>query len=516
MQRSSRHLRLSTLITYIEFVSRIVLGAASLVVLSNLLSREDFGVYNFFLTALSLATVFTSLGIETVVLRFGAQAVGEGRTRALVRLTLSLLSLRVIVLLLFSGIFFGFQNAIGEAFNLPDSVENLLPLMLPCIVLARLRPVVGEGYFSAKHMQFVDRGVRIGVMALRAIAFLVLWITGGDLVDVLGIWLVTESIAAVVILSLFAFDVKADDTASRSEFVPYTSQETLEMARYGGLSWLSSFGAVFKDLMTDNLFIMYFLSVSALGPYNVAATLVSFLTSASPLMILRSILTSYGVKRYYEEKDGEKIVCLLYRSSIKSFLFSILPVTIILLISIDDIIFIFFPKYPDASNLFCVLGLGFLFLGATYAYSPILSIYKRMGIVFASNVLSVLNLLLNLILVQIYGILGVAIATSISSALHFPFYYFAVRRYIPVRLEVPVKACLRIVANCLPLGALAGLATWVLPPVSGLILGSVAGLLAYAAMSYFNSPFEEEERELMREIVGEHKLQVGRLSIAIP
>jgi O-antigen/teichoic acid export membrane protein len=174
---------------------------------------------------------------------------------------------------------------------------------------------------------------------------------------------------------------------------------------FSGVSWVLL-------TQTDTLLLTYFKGVEAVGLYQIALPLAGiclYLVNAILLVAYPMSSELFARKKMNELSSG---ITIFY----KYMLFIMLPV-VILLFSFADlaIVLLFGTKYLGAKIPLQILAIGTLFSSYTLFNNGILSSIgesrKAAKLMFIT---AILNMVLNIILINIFGIIGAALATSTS------------------------------------------------------------------------------------------------------
>lgn len=185
----------------------------------------------------------------------------------------------------------------------------------------------------------------------------------------------------------------------------------------------------------DIIFVTYFLNLKSVGLYEIAFSLSTISSLALlPILSLVAPLTT----KYIEQKKLKKLnnfITLLY----KIFIILGLPLTLVLVIFSKYIILILFSQtYQQAQPLLIILSIGFFF---TIFNSVNFYILAGLGKLKSRNIImyisSFLIIILNYIFMKIFGLKGIAIATSLIYLFMFISSFILIHNYkIKVRFNI--------------------------------------------------------------------------------
>jgi O-antigen/teichoic acid export membrane protein len=138
-----------------------------------------------------------------------------------------------------------------------------------------------------------------------------------------------------------------------------------------------------------------------------------------------------------------------------------------------------------------------------------LQMIEKTEVMLISKLTLFYHLIMSVILVQIWGIVGVALSTTSAVLLKKVFEYFASKKYI--QITFPWADIFKIVFNSVVVGLLA---YWTRPFITDLItlvISFLVIMVVYLWVSYLNMAFIREERKLINQFFGKpyFRLLVG-------
>lgn len=183
---------------------------------------------------------------------------------------------------------------------------------------------------------------------------------------------------------------------------------------------------VYGMLYVDRYIINHYLSLNEVGLYSVAykfASVLGLMTTGVQTALTPLIYT------YYMEKDTPYRIATLFRYFC---IVVLLIMTIVSVFSREFLMILTNESYYNASSLIPFLLVSFFFT-SIINFTPGIFIRKRtMLIVYINIATFMLNLIGNLVFVKIYGAIGSAFATMLSSISYFVIYYLIGNRLYPV------------------------------------------------------------------------------------
>lgn len=165
---------------------------------------------------------------------------------------------------------------------------------------------------------------------------------------------------------------------------------------------------------TDRLMLGFFRSKDAVGVYQAAAQM-----SGQLRFILFAISATFSPiisDLYHNEKRDA--LSQLYADTVRWIILGTLPAAIILVIFAPEIMTIFGPGFDDGAVALRVLSVAYIVVAGSGSVGHMLQMTDHQDFVLGVNTFAaLLNVGLNWILIQWYGVLGAALATGITQAL---------------------------------------------------------------------------------------------------
>lgn len=186
----------------------------------------------------------------------------------------------------------------------------------------------------------------------------------------------------------------------------------------------------------DIFMIGIFRTASEVGIYNVAlptANLLVIVPTALMGLFMPVITELYSKKKKEDVKDLSKIIS-------KWIFFANLPIFFLIFLFSKPILTIAFgSEYVVGYVALSVLLIGYLIASLSHTYSSILSMIKKTKVImYVVIITTLINIILNYILIPKIGIVGGAIATSISlilACLFFAIYTYKFTKIQPLKLN---------------------------------------------------------------------------------
>jgi len=386
------------------------------VFLSRILSKLDYATYRQTILAYTILIPILSLGLPNALNYFLPRSHDDQRSI----LSGSIVLLSFTGFLFFLSFFLGGNQFIAEKFSNPDLKQSLLvfspyallalpilPLTVCLITNNKVKLLTGFNIIS----NLLFFGLVIGLT----------YYYGTYLGPVIGM------VSAAILIFIPAIYFMYKNASGRSYFP--NKANILEQLKYSiPLSMATMFALISKKL--DQIIVSVLSLPEEFATYANGAFEIPLIgiIIGSVISILLPEFT-----RLYKEKNYQKLTTLWHTSIVKSALI-IYPVTIFLFIAAPKIIRILFTeKYMESQYPFRVYllllpiritGFGSIFIAAG----------KNKLLLYRSIILLILNIVLSIILVIIWGPIGAAISTVLVIYFWvFPFHIYHIRKILIVR-----------------------------------------------------------------------------------
>ena len=388
------------------------------------------------------------------------------------------------------ALFFGSGIIANRIFEEPELVNviKIMALVPPFSIIGSLALDTTKGLQIAKYHAFTRQ---IMQPIVQLIATVVLVVLGFEIAGAAFGWFLGAFASAV--LGLYFMEYRAGPILRRDVSGRNQGEKAL---RYSFPLLLS--GAVGTVVgWTDTAFLGYFLDSTAVGLYNAA------LPTALLLLIPYQALSSLVLPSMSEviERDDRELSSTLKTVARWTFMISF-PIFCLMALFSEQILHVLFgTDFTSASTALTILSFGYLFSASVGHLDSVVKALGHTNLIFKNTLVNVVvNIALNIILIPSYGMIGAAVATTIStvfaqSLLLFEVYYFqgsspftssTLKPAFSAGISlVTVYILLKIVFNTVPL--------WALLP------GIISYLLLYLIFTYLLG-LEEADKEILETI----------------
>lgn len=386
----------------------VALGFLCVVVLARFLGPDRYGVYAFSLSIISLLAITVELGLPTLIVRQTATALekldwakmkGIWQWGTTVVLWCSLITIGCVAILILN---------ISDL-NDNDKLRTItvaLPLM-PILALTRIKGAAVRGLHHTLLGQLPDLIVRHSVLLLLLLISVIMFEEIFRTPEMTMAMNVFASICALAVSLIILYKLTPFEIA------------TVTKTKKDNISWLRScltlaftFGLVFINTHMDTVMLGMLRTNTEVGIYRVSAQVAGIALIAS--QALNIVLMSHFAKLYAR---GEKqLLQKLVSKSVKYIFGSgFIIVVFLLFLGQSLLINIFGAEYQEGYGALVILCFGQLFyLGAGSVGHMMTMTGHEFDAFVGLSIGAVVNIILNLFLIPLYGIEGAAIATAFS------------------------------------------------------------------------------------------------------
>lgn len=377
----------------------LFIGLITVPVITRLFSPEQFGIYSLVFTIINLLTIFCCLGFEQGFVRFFYEVDGNNRGKLLYDSLVWPFFMSVLIILSLTI----FKKEIS-IFIVGKYEKFLILSIVLCVIFSSLRK------FSLLIIRMNQRGILYSILNVlikifEFIPILLLYKIYGDTYKILIISMLT-SLILISILSMLKekeiWKFKGETVIRRNDLLKYSSPLALTM----GLNWMFS--------SCDKVVIKFFSPAVELGLYSGAFKLISIIS------VIQGGFTTFWTPVSYEHYLKSPKDTLFFKKTVDylSLIFFLLGIG--MLIFRRFFILILGKSYYMAIYILPML----IFIPVMYLISETTMIgidfkKKTKYHLYISILISILNLILNILFVPKFGGKGAAISTGVSYILFF-------------------------------------------------------------------------------------------------
>jgi len=464
----------------------------------RIIIARNFGpeVYGLFALAIMISgwfILFSSLGLVEGLLRYLSWYRGKKEYQKIKYIYNISISLTFITGIL-SGILLFFL-AEFISINLFHSTELIIflkvfAIIIPFFLFARIFLGVLQAFEQISWYSFILNVLENIVKVLVIILLILIGVKSNAVIfsyslAIFGTFLASYLACKYKVPEIFGkYKLKKETKKDiRKEFFSYSWPLMLSGTLAGIFYWIDTFS------------IGYFIDVFSVGLYNVAI----------PIALLMNIVPEIFIKIFFPiitkefSKKRFKVVKELSQQVGKWIFILNLPVFLIMILFPGVIINILFgPTYLPATNALKILAIGSFFSSLFWIPIQLLFTLGKSKLLFMNLVIaSIINIILNAVLVPKYGINGAAFATTFSVIILSTIYFFEAKHLtsiIPFRRKI-----IRIfLISLIPTALVLYLRTLVETNIISLVLIGTLFFLVYISLIFLTGCLDKNDFMILR------------------
>jgi stage V sporulation protein B len=399
----------------------MVLGFILRIFLARWLGPNDLGLYSMIITVQGVASFIAALDIPFALTKYAAEYKSD--IAKFTETSSGAITYSAISGLIFGIILFALSGVLANVFRMPElsGLIRILSIMLPftCINLAIL------GLFNGLRRMRTYAIITI-IQSVLMVLLILLLVPGlgvqGAVWGIVASVILASSIGMLLAINLFSFSFNSLKKSGR-KLLSFGSK----IFAADALNMIPSYA--------DTMIIGYFLNATLVGVYSVAGTLASFFP-VIPLAIQRITYPATSEFWAQNKKDSLKI---MIDKSMKYSACILLPIGLAVgFFSRPIIERLFGMSFISASIPLCILVAGKVISGSTTV--PIGASFSGVGRpdvpLKIQAVATTVNVVLNVVLVLLWGISGAAAASMITACVAVVLFLVIMPKLLEISMDV--------------------------------------------------------------------------------
>ena len=458
-------------------------GLILLPILTKTVGTELYGVWTQILVTISLLMPLGLLGLSTAMIRFFAGEKDKNKIRQDFYAVFTIISLFSILLAL---IILVFSEPLAVAFFGGSGSIIFVRLLSPIIILTTLDLICIEFFRAFQQMKkYAGFLILQEILEILLISYAIL--SGYSL---FGALLSLIVVRAFLLLLCFLF-INSQIGIGR----PSLNLSVLKPYLSFGLPLIPASISYWIINLSDRYVIGFFLGIASVGIYSAAyniGSIVGIFMSPIGTNLFPTISNLYENNKIDELKTHLKYSLKFYLLLAIPSLFGLAVLSKSLLVTLTT------SEFVSAYLITPIVAFGMILLSCSLVFSDVLRLLKRtkiIGLIYSISAL--FNLIVNIILVPIIGILGAAISTLLT------FLIFAVVVGVLSFKELPFEIDFKFISKSIIASIPMALAIWKLNPygaVSILIAVGIGALVYFGGLILLRG-FTKEEYIFLKNII---------------
>lgn len=400
--------------SFVHLLLRILLGRE--------LGPDGLGVYTLVFTLYLLSILFSSFGIDSALTRY--VPINKEKVQTVKEYVSSGVLLSFICGLLISFIIYVSSDFISNIlFNIPE-MAYLLKITAFCVPFNTLQKIVLGTLNGQRRMkEFAYLDIIQNTLILTLSVFFVNTLKLSVFGAVIG-FIIPSTIVGIISLGLIRNLLLIPSHLCSSIF-----KDILWFGFYSMLAMSAS--RVMAQI--DSVMIGHYMDETSVGYYSVAVILIQGI-ALLPAAVQK--ITTPEIARYYSKKDFRRISNLVQKTVLNTYLITLIITVLLAILGKHIISIIFTPNFLPAYTPLLILLIGYTIHAPVTSLGGAISSMGKVKITFKLHLLcTLINVLLNLILIPKFGLIGASTATSISLIIHTLIYMHFTRKCVTTPTE---------------------------------------------------------------------------------
>ena len=408
-------------ISYIPgIILPILIGILIIPIYTRIFSPEEYGNYIALLTIFSVIQALSSSWIGSTIIRFNERYANEKKTIKFISTS--------ILISAFISVFISLIILIVSYFVLSKNYSSLFQMIvwLPIFSILATQIELNLQFFRARR-EIKSYNIFVILKTVLVPGFIVLsyHFFENELAFVLGTIFANFLIIVILITKEKYIDILS--------FKNYDKQITKTILAFG-LPLAPTFLSSNAIDVSERFLIGFFENAEQLGIYGVAQTF-----SKNPINLVLGVISISSapiIIKIWENEGKEKIEYFL-KDLLKWYLIISVPLLILFAIYSKQILNIFVSiEYLEGYKVMPYICLGGVFLGLQWISQRGLMLAEKTSTIFLGFLMSLIfNFSLGFFFIQLFGIIGVAIANVISSLIVFLYVNYMSSKIVSIRLS---------------------------------------------------------------------------------
>ena len=376
-----------------------ILSMVSAILVIRFLPKADYGNYAIAENLYSYLAVFVGLGMSSAILQFCSEKIDDAKKHGIYLYALKKGSVCNAVLMVATLLLALYKRASGDAES-----GRYLALMCGLPFVAYLNEFV----------QIVQRVLNDNIIFSRLnIVYSITAVTGNILFT--RLWGVDGLIAAIYAANLVVTILGSRNLKRKGFFDSLKYRETLgwdyrkEITKYAVLCAATNFTSTMLVLLDVTCLDMVLENPTVLADYKVASAI------PAACMFVPSALITYFYPKIVHNYSAEPDAFYGFIKKMTAMFTAVNGVILVgLLLFAPLIVYIFYgEKYMNVVPIFRMLSLNFFIFGSTRKlFGNVIAAMKKSEVNLVFSLLTgIINIVLNLLILPVYGSIGAAIAT---------------------------------------------------------------------------------------------------------
>jgi O-antigen/teichoic acid export membrane protein len=439
----------SSLIIFIGIFLSKIFTYAYRIIIARQLGPEAYGLFSLAIMLAGLFIAIAGIGLSEGILRFISIYRGKEQKEKISELTRL-----VLIVTTFTGIiggillFFSAEFISINIFNEPDLINFLkfFSIIIPLSVTFSIFMSILKSHEEIGWFSLIQNILLSFLHIILIIFFLYLGLKLNAIIFsyIFGL-IISLFLAGIIINKKISYIFKKRKLGKKKKLKRFHNLFSYSIP----LLFVASMWKIFH--WTDSFIIGFFYETTMVGFYN-AAIPIAFLLTIAPLLFMQLFFPL--VSKEYSMGKTENVKQLSKQVGKWILIINLPLLSLLILFPGYFLELLFGEEFLIASEALRILSIGVIFLNFGEISIRLIEMKGKSRIIFYDLIIvSAINLILNIILVEKYGINGAALATSLSFIILTILVNFQVYKYLkifPLRRKI-VNVFIAVIISSIPL-----------------------------------------------------------------
>jgi len=475
----------------LQNVATPLINMAIAIYIIKKLSIVEYGVYNLLYALITYLALFSSVGLLNVLQRYIPEYSTKQQYSSIKKLFNYSLAIRLVLAVFFIAILLAFSNPINHLFKVENLHEYIGYFALGMVIFLEIQVV--EATLSSL---LLNKSIMFSyILATLVRAAMTYFFLEKDLGLKGLLYAETFYYGTILCVQFIFYNIHfASKYSASPEKLPLR-----RLFRYSGFSYFDEIGWTILDVKTDFFIISTFLGPTMVGLYGFANQFVESISKVMPFKIFRPLIRSIFFFKFTENNKTSQLN-RHFNFLVKLIAFISFPIFMaVMVIGEKIIIFIFDPKYLPALPLLWIFTGFMLIISFQFPLQLVVQAVEKVEITFYSKIFSIYNLIGDILIIQVFGIIGVALVTCSARLFQFIFVWHFIRKHVALKFDI--QALAKIFMNALVMTLVLFMFNRLVTDIVTLILLVIGGSVIYLGLSFFNKSFFDEERAIVNKLL---------------
>lgn len=464
----------------------------STVLVIRKLPVDIFGTFNLLLNTFVVFEIFALSSISAVIKRYIPELINSKdymKIRKLIRYSV-IFSLCIFAILFFFLILY--KSSFSSFFKI-ENFNKYLVTFIFCNV-CHFGKIIIEDILSA----FLFHKKTAIISILNSILKSTLYIILLERLSINNLLLIEGSLAILFVFQgtyVYLKGINAlDKTAKPTIVEPVTKKRVI---KYGAFSVINELGVGIVGKTSDYFIISAIANPYQVGLYAFGHRIYSLIYKLLPIKDFQTIIQPIFFRIFSQNRSNNEFIQVFNFLAKVMIPIYVYPGLFFLVFGKNIIILLFGAKYLEAYWVTVIMLLGNFSYGFFYPLALSVQLKERMDISLISKSVSIISIFAGIYFMKLFGILGVAITTTLGNFFKYAIMLFFMRKYTDIRYDV--REYVNFIYIFLLLIPFSSVNLLTLNYVSLFVLSVVFTLFSFIVLIWF-SPFNKEDLFLLSKL----------------